>query len=51
MPPKMPKGVKGPPQKAKKGTLKRLLKTLFTQNAGLMIAIIICLTLAAVTNV
>ena len=45
-------GLKGrPKQKAKKGTLKRLLKMLFTQNKGYIIATIICLLLAGITGV
>lgn len=45
-------GAKGGPRpKAKKGTLKRLLKMLFTLNKGRIIATIICLLLAGVTGV
>ena len=52
----MPRGSKGkggntPKQKAKKGTLKRLLKMLFTQNKSLLSVIFVCLFLAAVTGV
>lgn len=49
--PKMPKGMKGVPQKARKGTLKRLLKTLFTQNKVLLIAIFVCLVITSITGV
>ena len=53
MPPKMQriKGVKGMPPKAEKGTLKRVLKLLFTNNAPLMTVVIICIVLSAVTGV
>jgi len=52
MPPKMPRGMKdGARGAAKKGTLTRLLKMLFTQNKGLMAAIMVCLTVTAVTRV
>ena len=51
MPPKMPRAMKNQPQKAKKGTLTRLLKLLFTQNKALMIAIVVCLLITAVTGV
>ena len=45
-------GAKGGPRpKAKKGTLKRLLKMLFTLNKGRIIATIICLILAGITGV
>ncbi len=45
-------GAKGGPRpKAKKGTLKRLLKMLFTLNKGRIIATIICLLLAGITGV
>ena len=40
-----------PKQKAKKGTLGRVLKLLFTNNKKLLIAELICLTLSAVTGV
>ena len=55
MPPKMPmksKGMRGAPkQKAKKGTMKRLLGMLFKQNKGLLIVALICITLSAATSV
>ncbi|MDY6367617.1 MAG: ABC transporter ATP-binding protein [Clostridia bacterium] len=52
MPPKMPKAMKGQmPQGAKKGTMMRLLKLLFKYNKGLMIAILVSLTVTAVTSV
>lgn len=38
-------------QKAKKGTLSRLLKELFTQNKKLLVAILICIVLTAITGV
>ena len=45
-------GFKGrPKQKAKKGTLKRLLKMLFAQNKGYIIGAGICLLLAGITGV
>ena len=51
----MPKGGRGmrggPRGKAKKGTLKRLLKMLFSQNKGSMLVVAICLTLSAVAGV
>ncbi len=40
-----------PRAKAKKGTLGRLLKSLFTQNKKLLIAIIVCIVIAAITGV
>lgn len=48
---KRPIALKGPPRKAKKGTLKRLLKALFFQNKRLLVSIIICLTVTAITGV
>ena len=54
MPPKpgMPRGARQVPhQKAKKGTLKRLLTMLFTQNKWHMIGAGICLLLAGITGV
>ncbi len=45
------KGMKGVPQKAKKGTMKRLLKALFVQNKVLLLFIGICLVISAVTGV
>ena len=51
----MPRGGRGmrggPRGKAKKGTLKRLLKMLFSQNKGSMFIVAICLTLSAVAGV
>ncbi len=49
MPPRSSKA--GTRQKAKKGTLKRLLSMLFKQNKKLMIVIIACIILAAITGV
>ncbi len=50
--PRNKSGVKGHPRpKAKKGTLKRLLKMLFTQNKGAIIGTVICLLLAGITGV
>ena len=50
--PRNKSGAKGrPKQKAKKGTLKRLLKMLFTQNKGAIIGALICLLLAGITGV
>ena len=49
MPPKNAK--KGAPQKAKKGTLKRLLGMLFSQNKPLLITIIVCIVITAITGV
>ena len=54
MPPRMPmraKGAQAQKQKAKKGTLKRLLSMLFTQNKGLCITVLICILISAVTSV
>ncbi len=44
-------GFKGKGGGAKKGTLKRLLGMLFRENKGLMISVLVCLTLTAVTGV
>ncbi len=44
------KGAHGRP-KAKKGTLKRLLKFLFKNNAKLLITVFICLTISAIVSV
>ncbi|MBO7150059.1 MAG: ABC transporter ATP-binding protein [Clostridia bacterium] len=50
--PRNKSGAKGhPKQKAKKGTFKRLLKMLFTQNKGAIIGAGICLLLAGITGV
>lgn len=52
MPIKMGKGARGGPRpKAKKGTLPRLLKLLFSQNKGLMILSFVCLTVSAIAGV
>lgn len=54
MPPKVsiPRNAKkGAPQKAKKGTLKRLLGMLFAQNKKLLIAICACIVVSSVTGV
>ena len=54
MPPKpgMPRGARQVPhQTAKKGTLKRLLGLLFSQNKWLLITVLGCLLLSAVTSV
>ena len=54
MPPKVsiPRNAKkGVPQKAKKGTLKRLLGMLFAQNKKLLIAICVCIVVSSVTGV
>ncbi len=49
MPPK--NGKNGVPQKAKKGTLLRLIKMLFTGNKRLLAVILICLAITSVTGV
>ena len=49
MPPKNAK--KGVPQKAKKGTLKRLLGMLFSQNKPLLFTIIVCIVITSITGV
>ncbi len=49
--PKAVKGIKAPPQKAKKGTLKRLLSSLYTQNKKLLITIVVCIVIAGITGV
>lgn len=55
MPPRMPNKSKNrmgkPKEKAKKGTMTRLLKTLFAENKWLLITVFICLLVAAVTSV
>ncbi len=54
MPPAMkapPKGMKGPREKAKKGTLKRLIGMLFKNNKALFISVIICIVVTGVTGV
>lgn len=43
-------GMKGKPH-AKKGTLKRLLKTLYKNNAPLLITILVCLVLSSIVSV
>lgn len=48
----MPKNAKkGVPQKAKKGTLKRLLGMLFAQNKKLLTAIVVCIVISSITGV
>ncbi len=45
-------GMKGGPRpKAKKGTLKRLLSLLFSQNKGLLSVVFVCITVSAITGV
>ena len=54
MPPRVggPRGqMRAPMHKAKKGTLKRLLSLLFTQNKKLLIAVLCCIVFAAITSV
>ncbi len=54
MPPRVggPRGqMRAPMHKAKKGTLKRLLGLLFTQNKKLLIAVLCCIVFAAITSV
>ena len=52
MPPKTGKSGKGfNPQKAKKGTLKRLLGSLIAQNKKLLIVIITCIIITSITGV
>ncbi len=51
MPPVRSKGFKGTDKKAKKGTLKRLLKMLFTKNPGLMVVIFISILFSSVIGV
>lgn len=51
MPRMMAKGMKGTPQKAKKGTMKRLLKMLFSQNKTLLIITLICILISGITSV
>lgn len=45
------KGMRGPRGKAKKGTLKRLLKMLFSKNKRLMCVVFVCITISAITGV
>ena len=50
----MPRGgkrMRGPRGKAKKGTLKRLLKMLFSKNKRLMCVVFVCITISAITGV
>lgn len=49
--PKNVKGGAGAPQKAKKGTLKRLLGMLFAHNKKLLVAIVVCIVVSSVTGV
>ena len=53
MPPKMPMRARGKAnmQKAKKGTLKRLLSMLFKNNKMLLFVILACIIISAVTGV
>ncbi len=51
MPPRKPKAMHGAPQKAKKGTMGRLLKMLFTQNKPLLIIIVVCILITGITSV
>ena len=57
MPPRMPKIQRGSakggnmPQKAKKGTMKRLLGMLFSQNKKLLVIILTCIVITSVTGV
>ena len=51
MPKKMPKPMNGPQQKAKKGTMGRLLKLLFEKNKALLSIIIVCIIVTAITGV
>ncbi len=44
-------GMRGPRPKAKKGTLKRLLKILFKTNGKLLALVLFCLTVSAVVSV
>ncbi len=41
----------GPHQKAKKGTLKRVLKMLFSQNKSLMVLVFFCIVISGITGV
>ena len=51
-PPKSAKNGKGfNPQKAKKGTFKRLLNMLVSQNKKLLIIIVTCIVITAITGV
>ena len=45
------KGMRGPRGKAKKGTLKRLLKMLFSKNKRLLSVVFVCITISAITGV
>lgn len=49
--PRHPKGMKMPVKAAKKGTLGRLLKSLFSENKWLMLAVSVCIVIAGVTSV
>ncbi len=51
MPMRAGRGKGGPRGKAKKGTLKRLLKMLFANNTPMLIAVFVCIFIAAVTGV
>lgn len=49
--PNLKNGSSFSPSKLKKGTLKRLLNLLFTQNKALLIVIVVCLIIGAITGV
>ena len=49
--PRGSKGMRGPRGKTKKGTLKRLLKMLFSKNKRLMCVVFVCITISAITGV
>ncbi len=51
MPPARSKGFRAPKQKAKKGTMKRLLKMLIKNNTPLLIVILVSLTISAIVGV
>ncbi len=51
MPKNMPKALNGAPPKAKKGTLKRLLKMLFKNNKKILIPFCICLVISSIFGV
>ncbi len=46
-----PKGMKAPQEKAKKGTLSRLIGMLFKQNKALFISIVFCIVITGITGV
>ncbi len=51
MPKHMPKAMSGAPSRAKKGTMKRLIKLLFAQNKALLSVIITCILISGITGV